>query len=126
MEDIALRILLGLVAAVCLAGGLNLLIKGAESFLPASSPTQPVLDNIFRFLSAIYFSLGFLVITVIVSFEMFHNLSYMIGIVVIFSGLGRLYSKIKIGSAGKYFDNIMIVEIILGTAIFILQYLRAH
>ena len=46
---------------------------------------------------------------------------YYIGIVVVFSGLGRLYSKMKVGSAGKYFDNIMIVEIVLGIAIIVLH-----
>ena len=52
------------------------------------------------------------------------HLIYFIGIVVTLSGLGRLYSKIKVGSAGKYFDNIMSFEIILGISIVLLQYVR--
>jgi hypothetical protein len=53
-----------------------------------------------------------------------NGMLYFIGIVVIFSGLGRLYSRIKVGSAGKYFDYIMMFEILLGIGIIMLQYLR--
>ena len=49
---------------------------------------------------------------------------YFLGIIVAFSGLGRLYSRIKVGSAGTYFDFIMVLEIALGAAIVLLQYLR--
>ncbi len=121
--EIALRILLGLVALICLSGGLNLLIKGSTSFLPKGTPALPVLDDLFRFLSGIYFSLGFLMAWVVFNFHEVNDLIYFIGIVVVFSGLGRLYS-IKVGSAGKYFDNMIVVEIILGIVIIILQYLR--
>ena len=119
--DLALQILLGAVTFICLAGGINLLIKGAGSFLPKTIPTPSVIDNLFRFLSGIYFGLGFLMAWVVVNFNTTHQLIYFIGLVVIFSGLGRLYSKIKVGSAGKYFDNMMLVEIILGIAIVVLQ-----
>lgn len=122
--EIALQILLGAVTLICLAGGLNLLIKGAKSFLPKDTPVPPVLDDLFRFLSGIYFGLGILMAWVLFNFHLVHDLIYFIGIVVIFSGLGRLYSRIKVGTAGKYFDNIMVVEIILGISIIILQYLR--
>jgi len=44
--ELALQILLGAVTLICFAGGLNLLIKGAGSFLPATVSPQPVLDNI--------------------------------------------------------------------------------
>lgn len=122
--ELSLHILLGLVTLICLSGGLNLLIKGSNSFLPKTLPAQPVIDNLFRFLSGIYFGLGFLMAWVVFNFHKINDLVYFIGIVVIFSGLGRLYSKIKVGSAGKYFDNIMLVEIILGISIIVLQYLR--
>src|SRR5690349_7367564 len=102
--ELALQILLGLVALICLLGGLNLLIKGAGSFSRESIP-PPVLDNLFRFLSGIYFSLGFLMSWVVFHFHQMNDLVYFIGIVVICSGLGRLYSKLKVGSAGKYFNN---------------------
>lgn len=75
-------------------------------------------------MSGIYFGLGFLVAYVNFNLHYQDGLIYFIGMVVIFSGLGRLYSKIKVGSAGKYFDNIMIVELILGAVIIVLQYLR--
>lgn len=120
----ALQILLGLVSLICVLGGMNLLIKGAGTFLTDSLPAQKKLDNLFRFMSGIYFGLGFLVAYVNFNLHYQDGLIYFIGMVVIFSGLGRLYSKIKVGSAGKYFDNIMIVELILGAVIIVLQYLR--
>lgn len=122
--EITLQILLGLVAFICLAGGLNLLTKGAASFLPNGTPPQPVLDDLFRFLSGIYFGLGILLAWVVFNLYEINDLIYFIGIVVIFSGLGRLYSRIKVGPAGKYFDYMMSVEIVLGIVIIILQYIR--
>jgi hypothetical protein len=122
--DLLVRILLILVTLICLAGGMNLLIKGAGSFLPNTFSPQPVLDNLFRFLSGIYFGLGFLMAWVIFHFHELHSLIYFIGLVVIFSGLGRLYSRTKVGSAGKYYDTMMIIEIILGVCIVLLQYFR--
>ena len=122
--EIALQILLGLVSLICLLGGMNLLIKGAGSFLPQTISPQPVVDNLFRFLSGIYFGLGFLMAWVVFNFHKANDLIYFVGIVVVFSGLGRLYSRKKVGSAGKYFDNIMIFEIILGMIIILLQYFR--
>ena len=100
------------------------MIKGANKFLPETIPTQRVVDNLFRFLSGIYFGLGFLMCWVVFNFHETHDLIYFIGIVVIFSGLGRLYSRMKVGSAGKYFDYIMVVELILGISIVLLQYFR--
>lgn len=122
--EIALRILLGIVSLICLLGGLNLLLKGAGYFLPGATPPQRILDNLVRFLSGIYFSLGFLMVWVVFNFPEIHELIYFLGLVVIFSGLGRLYSRIKVGSAGKYFDFIMVFEIILGISIIVLQYFR--
>ena len=122
--ELSLQILLGIVSLICLLGGINLLSKGANSFLPKSIPTQPILDNLFRFLSGIYFGLGFLITWVVLNLHQISHLIYFIGIVVIFSGLGRLYSRIKVGSAGKYFDYMMVFEIILGISIVLLQYFR--
>ena len=122
--ELSLQILIGLVSLICLLGGMNLLIKGAGSFLPQTTPTPPVLDDLFRFLSGIYFSLGFLTAWVVFNLHEIHELIYFIGIVVVFSGLGRLYSRIKVGSAGKYFDFIMAFEIVLGLVIILLQYFR--
>lgn len=122
--ETALQVLLGLVTLICLAGGMNLLIKGANSFLPEAIPRQRVVDNLFRFLSGIYFGLGFLMAWVVFNLHGLDDLIYYIGVVVICSGLGRLYSRIKVGSAGTYFDIIMLVEIVLGVSIVMLQYLR--
>lgn len=122
--ELTLKILLSMLALICLLGGTNLLLKGANSFLPDNLEPQRILDNLVRFLSGIYFSLGFLVAWVIYDFDHQTELLYFIGLVVVFSGLGRLYSRIKVGSAGKYFDVIMGVEILLGLAIITLQYFR--
>lgn len=122
--EITLRILLSILSLICWLGGLNLLIKGVGYFLPQTTPPQRILDNLVRFLSGIYFSLGFLIAWVIFNLAEVNSLLYFIGIVVIFSGLGRLYSRMKVGSAGKYFDVIMIFEIVLGMCIIGLQYFR--
>ena len=119
-----MQILLGIVTVICLLGGMNLLIKGTGSFLPKASPPEPVLDNLFRFLSGIYFGLGFLMAWVVINLHKINDLIYLTGFVVICSGLGRLYSKIKVGSAGKYFEYIMIFEVMLGISIMLLQYFR--
>lgn len=122
--ELILKILLWLVTAICLLGGMNLLLKGANPFLPEAMRPQKVLDNLFRFLSGIYFGLGFLMAWVNFHIQESNGLIYFIGIVVVFSGLGRLYSRIKVGPAGKYFDSMMVIEISLGIAIVLLQYLR--
>ena len=122
--ELTLKILLGLVTMICFLGGMNLLIKGANSFLPESARPQPVLDNLFRFLSGIYFGLGFLMAWVLFHIQESGDLIYFIGIVVVFSGFGRLYSRVKVGAAGKYFDSMMIIEIVFGISIFFVQYLR--
>jgi hypothetical protein len=122
--DIILQILLSIVAFICLLGGLNLMIKGSTSFLADGIPAQPILDNLFRFMVGIYFSMGFLIIYLVVNIKEINTIIYFIGIVVTFSGLGRLYSVWKLGSAGKYFFNIMLFEIGLGILIMVLQYLR--
>lgn len=120
--ELSLEILLGLVTLICFLGGLNLLLKGAHAFLPETTPPQRVLDNLFRFLSGIYFGLGFLMAWVVFHLQEANDFIYCIGIVVVFSGLGRLYSRTKVGAAGKYFDYIMVFEIGLGIAIILLRY----
>jgi hypothetical protein len=121
--ELVLRILLGIVTLICFLGGMNLLIKGAGSFL-TGGPSPPALDNLMRFLSGMYFGFGFLMAWVVFNLSMVADLVYFIGLVVVFAGLGRLYSRIKVGSAGKYFDNIMVLEMILGIAIMLLEYFR--
>ena len=122
--ELTIQIILGLLTVSCLAGGMNLLIKGTASFLPANTPPQPVMDNLFRFLSGIYFGLGFMMAWAIFHVNAVGDLLYFIGIVVLFSGLGRLYSRMKMGSAGKYLFFIMLFEIALGILIMALQYSR--
>lgn len=121
---LTLGILLGLVALICFLGGTNILLKGAMNFLPKETPPQLVLDNLVRFLSGIYLGSGFLLAYAALHLDHLGHIIYFLGLIVVFSGLGRLYSRYKIGSAGAYFDYITAVEILLGLAIFILQWLR--
>ena len=119
--EIILQILIALTTLICFLGGANLLMKGTAAYLPKDLPAQLELDNLFRFTSGIYFGLGFLMLWITFHMKEAGEVIFYIGIVVVFSGLGRLYSKTKVGSAGKYFENIMIVEIVLGLAIIILH-----
>jgi len=122
--EIALRILLGIVAVICFLGGINLLLKGAMEFLPKDTPPQLVLDNLIRFLAGIYFASGFLFTYAAIHTSALGTMIYIFGITVIFSGLGRAYSRFKVGSAGKYFDFVMALEVILGLSIIALKYLE--
>lgn len=122
--ELTLRILLGIVTLICLSGGMNLILKGSKTFLPENTKPLPILDNLFRFLSGIYFGMGFLLAWVVITIQHITDLVYFLGIVILFSGLGRLYSRTKVGAAGKYFDAIMSFEIVLGIVIIVLQYFR--
>lgn len=122
--EIALQILLGIVAFICMTGGINLFIKGVGYFLPENTDPQTKLDNVFRFLSGMYFSFGFILIWIILHIETTTHLIYLIGVVVLCAALGRLYSSIKLGSAGENLDRIMFMEIAIGIGIMLLQYFR--
>ncbi len=122
--ELALKILLGLVTLICLLGGINLMTKGTKAFLPDSLSPQPRLDNLFRFLSGIYLGLGFLMLWVTIHSNQVGDLLYFIGITVSFSGLGRLYSRTKVGSLGTYYDSMMILEFCLGLSIIVLHFLN--
>jgi hypothetical protein len=124
MMIVTLGILLGLVALICFLGGMNIMLKGAMSFLPKETPPQLVLDDLVRFLAGIYFGSGFLLAYAAFNVASLGNVIYFMGIIVMFSGLGRLYSRYKLGSAGRYFDFIMIFEILLGLIIIALEWLR--
>ncbi|HOO10157.1 MAG TPA: DUF4345 domain-containing protein [Cyclobacteriaceae bacterium] len=121
---LALSVLLGLVALICFLGGMNIMLKGAMYFLPKEIPPQLVLDNLIRFMAGIYLGSGF-----IFAYASFHvatigNMAYCLGLAVALSGFGRLYSRYKTGTAGKYFDYIMVVEIFLGFSVIILKWYR--
>lgn len=95
--ELALQILLAIISMICLSGGTNLLLKGAGKFLPEGMPPQQTLDNLFRFLSGIYFSMGFLVAWVAFNVPAVGDLIYFIGVVVTFSGLGKTVFKNQSG-----------------------------
>ena len=122
--ELALQILLGITALICFLGGLNLLTKGANHFLPKEISPQRILDNLFRFLSGIYISMSFLLAWAVFHIQELHEIVYFLGLPIVFSGLGRVYSRIKVGSAGNYFDFIMVFEILLGISVLMLQYFR--
>jgi len=122
--ELVLQIVLGVVSLICLGMGTNLLLKGVASFLPKATAPQPALDNPFRFLSAMFLSFGFLLIWIVIHIQEIHDLIYFVGTVVLFAGLGRLYSILKVGSAGAYLFYAMLVEIMLGIGIILLQYFR--
>jgi hypothetical protein len=99
-------------------------MKGAHYFLPKEILPQRILDNLVRFLSGIYFSMSFLLAWGVFHIHEINDVVYFLGLPIVFSGLGRLYSRIKVGSAGKYFDFIMVFEILLGLSVILLQYFR--
>lgn len=92
-------ILLGIVALICFLGGMNVMLKGAMKFLPADTPPQLVLDNLVRFLGGIYLSAGFLFAYASFNTGKLGDLIYFLGLMVVLSGLGRVYSRYKLGSA---------------------------
>lgn len=122
--ELSIQLLLGLVALIGFAGGANLMLKGAQNFLPKDTKTSPILDDLFRFLSGIYFGAGFLYAYMAFHVSQYNPIVYFLGIIVVFSGLGRLYSRLKMGFAGTYFDVIMTVEVCLGIAIILLNWLE--
>lgn len=119
-----LGILLGLVSLICFLGGTNIMLKGAMRYLPKETPPQLVLDDLVRFLSGIYLGSGFIFAYAALHVATLGSIIYFLGLAVIFSGLGRLYSRYKVGSAGRYFDYITAVEVLLGLSIILLQWLK--
>lgn len=123
--ELYIQILLSIIAMICLVGGSNLLIKGVGYFLPEGTPPQPRLDNLMRFLSGMYLGMAFLIGWVVFHIEEHHHLIYLMALVVALAGTGRVYSQIKVGSAGTYLNFVAIMEILLGIALTVLQYYRA-
>lgn len=119
---LTLSILLAVVALIGFLGGTNVLLKGANYFLPKDTPPQLVLDNLVRFLAGIYFGAGFLFAYAALHTATLGDVVYYLGLIVIFAGIGRLYSLYKVGSAGAYFIFTMLLEILLGGAIMVLQW----
>jgi len=122
--ETALQIILGIIALICFLGGVNLLTKGAQYFLPKEMPPQIILDNAFRFLSGIYLSMGFLCSWAVMKIAEINDLVYLLGVTVLFSGLGRLYSRIKIGKGSAYLTFAMLLEFVLAASLILLQYFR--
>lgn len=124
--EFSLQIVFGISALICLFQGLSFLIKGVSYFLPEGISSQPILDNIFRFLSGMHFGMAFLLVWVLFHIHEIQELNYFIGVLILCAGSGRLYSRMQVGSAGKKFDRIMLMEILLGLSIILLQYFRYY
>lgn len=122
--DLILQILLSIISLICILVGTDLLLKGVTHFLPKPVEPSANFDSVFRFLSAMFLSFGFLLIWIVFHIHEIQELVYCIGIVVVSAGLGRVYSRIKVGSGGKKQDKMMLLEIILGLSIIVLQYVR--
>lgn len=122
--DLSIQIILSILSVICFLGGANILLKGAGYFLPKGTPPPVILDNVVRFLAGIYFGMGFLFAWTVFSIHEIYDLIYLLGIVVCFSGLGRLYSRIKLGAGGNYLFLIMLLEIALGMTLILLEYFR--
>ncbi len=122
--ETAIQIILGIIAMICFLGGTNLLVKGAGYFLPKEVPPQLMLDNVLRFLSGIYLGMGFLCAWAAFKVPEVNELIYLLGIVVICSGLGRLYSRLKMNKSTTYLNFVMALELALGAALILLQYFR--
>lgn len=121
---LSITIILGLISLICFLGGTNLLLKGAGYFLPKETPPQIILDNVVRFLAGIYLGMGFLLAWTVSHIHKVHELVYLLGVIVCFSGLGRLYSRFKLGPGGTYLFAMMCLEIVLGITLILLQYFR--
>ncbi|GAB3361032.1 hypothetical protein GCM10027566_27190 [Arachidicoccus ginsenosidivorans] len=124
MMDIAIKSILTLISIICFLGGFNVLLKGAAKFLPTNTPPQPILDNLLRFLSGIYIGMGFLCVWAAFRVDQSDYLVYFLGVIVLCSGLGRLYSRLKIQSSSSYLQSMMVLEILLGLSLIILRYCR--
>ena len=122
--ELLLQLIFGILAMICLTGGTLLFIKGSSRFIDEPIPPQPRLDNIFRFLSGMYFAFGFMLIWFIFHIQTTTSIIYLIGFVVICAGCGRFYSSRKVGSPSKYHTFIMYIEIAIGLTVILLQYLR--
>lgn len=92
--------------------------------MPEETPPPAKLDNTFRFLSAMFLSFGILLIWIVIHLHAITDQVYFIGIVIISAGLGRLYSRVKAGSAGRHQDYVMLLEILIGVCVLLLQYFR--
>ena len=121
--QLSIQILLLIVSFIFFLGGTNLLINKSKPFLPENKGYYPS-DNVIRFLSSIYFSLGFLLLLILYRIEEYHTIIYFLGYIVMFSGAGRLSCYLKINNIGTGFKNIIWIEVFLGIVIIILQILR--
>ncbi len=122
--ELLIQLIFGILAMICLTGGTILFIKGAGRFIQEPIAPQPQLDNIFRFLSGMYFAFGFMLIWFIFHIQTTTSIIYLIGFVVFCAGFGRFYSSRKVGSPDRYHTFMMYIEMGIGLTIMLLQYLR--
>lgn len=124
--EIVLSVLLGLVCFGCLLEGIDLMIRGTETFLPEILPHQPQLDVVFRSLCGLYFGAGLLVLWAVLHVKEAGSLVYFVGAFVVLSGLGRFYSRCQVGKSSSYYDQRMWLECGLGLVILLVRYLAPY
>ncbi len=96
----ALQITLAIFSVIPLAFGLSGVFFGAGRWLPGEA-IPPELDNQYRYLSAYYLSLSFLLWWAIPHIERHTTLIRIITFVMFLGGLSRLWSFVDVGSASQ-------------------------
>lgn len=108
---LGLQIVLGLLSLIPLILGIQSIGGGAAAL--AGEPVAAALDSQFRYLSAFYLSLAFLIWWMLPNIER-HAVPIRILIGVVFlGGLARAYSLMQVGHPGDQFYNGMIIEFVL-------------
>lgn len=106
----ALQIALALFSVIPLAYGLSGVFFGAGRWLPGEA-IPPELDNQYRYLSAWYLSLSFLLWWAIPHIERHTTLIRIIVFVMFLGGLSRLWSFVDVGWASQTQIAGMIIEL---------------
>jgi hypothetical protein len=110
----ALQVAIALLALVPLGFGIRGVIVGA-SVLDAAAPAAAVvaLDNQLRFLSAIWFAVGVVLLVILPRIEQHAFVIRFVGGAVFLGGVGRLISVLVVGSPVARLWGSMLVELLL-------------
>ena len=113
----SLQILLGMLSLIPLVFGLRNMIMGVGVFLPAEQIT-PALDSQWRFQSAYYLSLAFIVWSIIPKIASYTTIFRILIMTLFVGGLARLYSYLVVGEPPQVMFYGMILELCLPGLIF--------
>jgi hypothetical protein len=106
----ALQIVLAIFSVVPLAFGISGVFFGAGRWLPGEA-ISPELDNQYRFLSACYLSIAFLLWWAIPHIERHATLIRIIAFVLFLGGLSRLWSFVDVGWGSQAQVAAMLIEL---------------